>query len=320
MTKDDRYSLVAGAGVFRGEDRARLAETNDKTSHNNAYVYWEVTPECQKITFSMGVSANFWRRGELKRNRVNPKIGVLWNVTSSLTVRFAAFDSMRRQLIGNESIEPTQVTGFNQFFDDFDATLARRVSFALDSRPRTDLHTGFELSSRRLRVPFLIPGNPVDFVWRERGARGYFYWTTRGRQKGDLWTSSFAFSANYYYERLARAQELTGFEGIRDLTTSYIPLGVSAFMGRRLSGHLVATYVKQSGTRSVSSSIDEFATKDQFVLTDAWMRFGFPRQAGSFNIGIKNLFDKRFEFVDTDPLSLRFAPRRFVFARLILIF
>ena len=51
-------------------------------------------------------------------NQFNPKFGIIWNPFPGTTVRAAAFRVLKRTLITDQTLEPTQVAGFNQFFDD----------------------------------------------------------------------------------------------------------------------------------------------------------------------------------------------------------
>ena len=50
-------------------------------------------------------------------DQFNPKFGVTWNPFTNTTLRAAAFRTLKRTLITDQTLEPTQVAGFNQFFD-----------------------------------------------------------------------------------------------------------------------------------------------------------------------------------------------------------
>ena len=70
-------------------------------------------------------------------------------------MRAAAFRVLKRTLITQQTLEPTQVAGFNQFFDDFNLTEAWRYGGAIDQKFTKDLFGGVEFSKRDLKVPFL---------------------------------------------------------------------------------------------------------------------------------------------------------------------
>jgi hypothetical protein len=55
-------------------------------------------------------------------SQFNPKFGVTWNPLAATTVRAAIFRTLKRTLITDQTLEPTQVAGFNQFFDDINLT------------------------------------------------------------------------------------------------------------------------------------------------------------------------------------------------------
>ena len=55
-------------------------------------------------------------------DQFNPKVGLTWDLKSGTTLRGAAFRVLKRSLITDQTLEPTQVAGFNQFFDELNAT------------------------------------------------------------------------------------------------------------------------------------------------------------------------------------------------------
>ena len=62
-----------------------------------------------------------------EKNQANPKVGATWSLKSGTTLRAAWFKTLKRTLITDQTLEPTQVAGFNQFFDDPSATQSRGV-------------------------------------------------------------------------------------------------------------------------------------------------------------------------------------------------
>jgi outer membrane receptor protein involved in Fe transport len=76
------------------------------------------------VTFTVGASVDSLSGDSLAEDttQFNPKFGVTWNPFAATTVRAAAFRTVRRTLITEQTLEPTQVAGFNQFFDDVNLT------------------------------------------------------------------------------------------------------------------------------------------------------------------------------------------------------
>ena len=63
---------------------------------------------------------------------------------------------MKRNLISDQTIEPTQVAGFNQFFDDAEGTDTWRYGIAVDQKFSAHVYAGTEFSKRDLKVPFSV--------------------------------------------------------------------------------------------------------------------------------------------------------------------
>lgn len=172
-----RIRLVSGLGFF---DANRVDSSNDATvdppsttrtpediHHLNGYVYTLVSwPDA--VTWTLGVSADLYdsTAAGFSRDQVNPKVGVLWSPVPGTTVRAAFFRILKRQLVSNQTIEPTQVAGFNQFFDDVDDTdawLRPGIAQKLGSRAAI----GGEFSVRKLNFSFVdISDQDVPFTAR----------------------------------------------------------------------------------------------------------------------------------------------------------
>ena len=65
--------------------------------------------------------------------RVSPKAGVQWNFTEQTRLRLGYFQRLQRRLTVQQTIEPTQVAGFNQLFDDFNSAHTQRWGIGLDT-------------------------------------------------------------------------------------------------------------------------------------------------------------------------------------------
>ena len=133
--------------------------------HTNVYAYSYINL-LKNVTFTLGVSGDFTdgvSPDVSGINHINPKLGVTWNPFPDTTVRAAAFRVLKRTLITDQTLEPTQVAGFNQFFDDNNGTDAWRYGVAIDQKFTQDLFGGVEFSKRDLKWPFMIydPPNPT---------------------------------------------------------------------------------------------------------------------------------------------------------------
>ncbi|WP_312914414.1 hypothetical protein, partial [Candidatus Competibacter phosphatis] len=90
----------------------------------------------------MGLSYQSDDNPILNRNELNPKLGVQWTINDYLSLRAAAFQTVKRTPLIEQTIEPTQVTGFNQFFDDAYMTLSKNYGLGLNVRFNNQLVGG----------------------------------------------------------------------------------------------------------------------------------------------------------------------------------
>jgi tetratricopeptide (TPR) repeat protein len=331
-----RSSLLAGAGHTTEDSDFPIEEADVRVTSSNAYLYTTWDFGRPSVKAHLGLSAdsldikNSLFNTPVRRKRLNPKLGLAWTLSPNTVVRAAAFSSVKRPLIGSQTIEPTQVVGFSQFFTGFDklfgepdGTISRRAGIAIDHKFPGATFAGIEMSARKVTVPF-VP-SALDFDWKERSGHVYAYKTfplSLGGGSADAW--QLAASAEWSYERIARPQILTGPEGIMRLTTNRMPLAIRLFSssrgGRGLSVRLATEFVRQQGLFSQDVGNPEFARTDDAWITDASLDIRFAKRRGALSIGIKNLTDQNIDLVQVDPINPSVATRRLVFARFRILF
>jgi outer membrane receptor protein involved in Fe transport len=313
----DRRDVVTFIDEESGE---RFSEVDTKDVHQtNLYVYTNIN-YFKWATVTIGVGTDFLKGVNVDRDQVNPKVGLTLHPLPNTTLRAAVFRTLKRRLISDQTIEPTQVAGFNQFFDDEnEGTDAWRYGVGIDQRFSPTLYGGAEVSKRDLELPFL----QTDFVgdvpqtrkrevdWREYLARAYLYWTPH------TWL---AVSGEYQYERFDRSKEFVA--GIKELNTHRLPFGISLFHPSGFSARLKVTYVDQAGDFQPQGSEENFFLQkdDRFWIVDAAVRYRLPNRLGFITVEARNLFDERFRFQDTDPTNPQILPARSIFARVTLAF
>jgi hypothetical protein len=289
-----------------------VADTRN-VHHTNLYVYSSLN-YVKWATVTVGMSADFFKGATVDRDQANPKVGVTLRPLPNTTLRAAVFRTLKRSLISDQTIEPTQVAGFNQFFDDYEGTNAWRYGVGIDQRFSPTLYAGAELSKRDMKVPLLdaVTGMTQKDDWKEYLARAYMYWTPHA------WL---ALSGEYQYERFHRRRVFEA--GIKEVDTHRLPFGVSFFHPSGFSTRLKVTYVDQHGDFQprIFSDPDVFLRgDDRFWIVDAAARYRLPNRLGFITVEARNLFDERFKFQDTDPANPQIQPARSVFVRLTLAF
>ena len=330
-------NFVSGAGYFdKKSDLIRTTETFFPTppfppppigpgtvtdvdpsdlggKHTNLYLY-SYLKFPKNVTWTLGLSGDFLDSNSQERpdtDQFNPKFGITWTPFSGTTLRGAAFKALKRTLITDQTLEPTQVAGFNQFFDDADGTISKRYGVAIDQKFSKTIFGGLEYSQRDLNVPLTITGStPGEVEWDEKVIRAYFNWAPH------KWL---AFTAEYLYEEFNRDQRLT--DGALFVDTHYVPLGVNFYHPSGLSAFLKGTYVDQKGSFERIDTPDTFTPgQDDFWLLDAAIRYRLPKRYGFITVGAANLLDQDFQFYDTDRDNPRIQPERYIFGKVTLAF
>jgi hypothetical protein len=242
---------------------------------------------------------------------LNPKIGVTWDLFSNTTLRAAAFRVLKRTLATDQTLEPTQVAGFNQFFDYLNATDYWRFGGAIDQKFSSNIYGGIEYTYTDLEFPYPITqSGPYDKAeWKEQLARFYVYWTPH------KW---FSLTGEYLFEKSDR-EDFT--LGASDVKTHYLPLGVNFFHPIGINFFAKGTYVNQDGNFSKILSSSTFEPgSSSFWLVDMGISYRLPKRYGFIAVGAKNLLDEQFEYFDADPDNARIQPERTIFAKLTLSF
>jgi hypothetical protein len=293
--------------------------TDEDDKHTNMYLYSYVNFP-KNVTFTLGVSGDIFKTQSKETdstNQVNPKFGITWNPLPSTTLRAAAFRVLKRTLITDQTLEPTQVAGFNQFFDDINSTKSWRYGAAIDQKFSHTIFGGVEFSKRDLSIPFRSQvfdafGNLIsDTVERGDGreylGRTYLFWTPH---------SWLALSAEYQRERFKNETGVAFF--FKDVTTQRVPLGLRFFHPSGLGLSFRTTYVNQDGDfkQRITSSFE--SGNDHFWLVDAALTYRLPNRYGFFAIGATNLFNQHFRYQETDRGNASIVPTRGFLARLTL--
>lgn len=333
--RSDYMKIVSGAGYFKIDSDITLNENVtwpgeipplvlatgtdlvDSTIHHyNVYLYSYINP-IKILTLTVGASGDFYKNDDenlddrdQEKNQFNPKFGVTWNLLPDTTLRAAVFRTLKRTLVTEQTLEPTQVAGFNQFYDDINATEAWTYGIAVDQKFSQSLFGGAEYSYRDLEVPQLVPtvsGYQYEQDnWNEYMGRLYLYWTPH------KWVG---LRAGYGYEKFDSEGPK---EGIRNSKTHSVPLGVNFYHPSGLGAVLKTTYYDQKG---------EFQRKDDFTfengdstfwVVDAAVSYRLPKRYGFVSVGATNLFDREFNYADLDSVNPSIQPGRTVYGKVTL--
>ncbi len=306
----DLFNVVAGVG-YTDADATTTAQfgpfppfvvTDSPITHFHGYTYVNISlPET--VTWTVGASYDDYEEGPLKVEKVNPKFGVQWKITDDLVVRGAAFRTVKPALVANRSIEPTQIAGFNQLFDDGNADEAWRYGGAIDYQITDDLFIGAEFTWRDLTVPVFIPTGVTFEDQEEQLGGAYLYWAIN-----DRW----ALSGRVSYDRFQTGVNDSSVFGDVPLKveTFSVPIMVRYFHPSGFFAGLGGTYVNQDVTRTFAAKTNLGLAdgSDDFFVVDAAIGFRFPDRRGIASLTVSNLLDEEFFYQDDSFREFRDEP------------
>jgi hypothetical protein len=331
LFRSRRLNLATGAGYFNIDGQIdstleldpeivpppfNVLEDTVSTdlNHVNLYAYSYLKPTGQ-VTAIAGLSADILKGDSPDvgdQDQLNPKFGIIWKPAAGTTVRGAAFRALKRTLITDQTLEPTQVAGFNQFYDENNGTRSWRYGGALDQKFGKKVFGGVEYAQRDLEVPFIVfdeQGNPGALRQdvKERSLRAYFFLAPH------RWLG---FRAEYVHEK----SESEGFTQLPEkVNTDRVPLGMSFFHPSGLSVSVTGTYFNQDGT-FVRLDGSHQSGSDDFWTVDAAVNYRLPKRYGFLAVGASNLFNEEFSFYDIDARNPMIQPKRRVYGRITLAF
>lgn len=281
------------------------------TNNWNAYAYATLR-RLQPVTVNLGVSVDSFKSLDVERRQVNPKLGVTWQITPNALLRAAALRTLSRPLISSQTLEPTQIAGFNQFFDDIIGANSQLYGVGFDWRARPNLYLGLEGIRREVSGIHRV-GIPREAHLDEDFFRIYAY-STLGRRA----------AVSVGYEQRWLTSDDDGFNPLQlaNSVTQMLPVEVRAFGGPWFAS-AKATYVHQDGRFCDFSVPPPSPTafcatadgSDSFWLVDLQLGFLLPGRHGLLAIGVLNALDSRFQFQDLDPNKSSVARERVFFAR-----
>ena len=329
LWRHEFVNSILGGGIYQF-DRTLLRTNQQKSvkqlDRENIYVYTNIN-YFQNLDITLGISYDSFSdtSENTKKDKINPKFGFQWSIFNSLRLRGAWFETSKSHLIAQQTIEPTQIAGFNQFFDDINGTRTRRKGIGLDYHFSHLLYGGLEASDRILYVPHLLSTGSYLQKQKEQLYRSYLYWTPH---------KHWSIKAEFQFEQFKRKPDIQSLlaEDPTKIKTLSAPINIQYFHPSGLFSGITGTIVKQDLTRlsdfGREKERDPEITKsgvDTFFLLDAFLGLRLPNRRGILSLEGRNLLDTNFyyrniNFYQSEAITPQFIPDRTFFARLTLNF
>ena len=241
-----------------------------------------------------------------KLKKLYPKVGLQLKPTAVSEIRLAAFRNRVSVILPSlyETLEPTQIVGFNQLPDDLDLTDSWNYAVAYNHRFSQNLHAGVSSIYRKMETKLEIqdisaipPSRSIQTIeYDDTHADFWLNWTPALH-----WALGIEYSYNRYnLEKGAQATD-TGIlvpDGILKLETHKVPTSISFFHPSGFSSKLTATYFDQEGNFIDNTGFATQQGEDRGLITDFVFSYRLSKRYGSVSLGVNNLFDKRMNFED----------------------
>jgi hypothetical protein len=332
----NRHNLTGGIGHFDSDyettsrrtitsppNPPREVSSTDKYDfgHTNLYLYSHINyPD--PLIWTLGASLDIYydELTDYKVTQFNPKLGMIWNLTSLTVIRAAWFRTLKRNLMSDQTIEPTQIAGFNQFYDEFNGTESWLYGIAIDQKFSQSLFGGIELVKRDLSFPFnnsnIDPINPprdeADFD--DDSVRVYIYWTS------NKWITT---SAEFQFEKFKTDPDYPEFYSdaqFLEVNTYRFPLGINFFLPCGFFTKLKPIYVYQEGEFGGTIPGQMVEDSESFWVVNASAGYRFPKRVGIISVEAKNILDSDFNYFELYANQPQIYPEHVVFAKVTLSF
>jgi Tfp pilus assembly protein PilF len=324
----DRMTLLAGLGAFRGETRiennAGLPTLSSDDEFSNGYAYLTVR-RFQPFEFTVGAA---WEKVRAPlgvilprdsqiapadvtydKSAVSPKVGVSVYLPTHTTLRAAWFKRLSPAIGRLQTLEPTQVSGFNQFLREPGGTNSNNYGGGIDQAIGTRAFAGFGVTKRDRDVPEGYCDAPDPFS----GCAGRVATHVEVRTSEDVDANAYlnvvvmkwlALNFNYDYSKSTFDYTFVDQFGLfaDRIMTRRFRSGARFFMPCGFFAYASATWYEQEEDKfDDMSSPDRSTTEGNFWLGEVTLGYKLPKRLGSIVLTGRNVSDREFEFYERAP-------------------
>ena len=301
LWRSTRINAVAGVGRYstRQEISNSLFGLSQTIPFRNSYQFlYSNFFGIPSVVFQLGVNHASVEQGDISLRRWNKKLGFTAQPFKPVRVRLATFDIVKPTFSVQQTIEPTQVAGFNQFFDDPNHARARIKAAAVDVRLAERIHFGVESMRRKIEAPALLTetGAIVFDKSRERSLESFVYVSLNR-----FTTLNVNFRQDHFQSN------------VDDLKTNILRAKLRFHLSPGFQADVQTTFVHQRSTQE--SFPDTIRDEDRFGLLDLGLAYGLPKRVGTIGIHVRNVLGEKFRFRDafarsTEDIPPQFLPER----------
>jgi hypothetical protein len=314
--RTSRVSWVCGAGAFRGDVKlgSGPAELQGDDEFTNGYAYARING-LGPLEISVGASYDDVvapsglltprdsQTGaaeiEYTDSQVSPKLGATLQLGGT-TLRAAGFYRLSSAIGRVQTLEPTQVAGFNQFFFEPGGTRSLSYGAGIDQDFGRHLFGGLSVLKRDAKVPEAGCDAPTEFT----RCAGQVATHIERLDSHDLLGSGYlnaaignrlAMSVGYAYEERKFDTTVFDNQGILEeqVRTQRARPEIRYFFRFGLFAGAGASWYDQRIERNDDQNP---VLTDDFWIADALIGYRFPKRLGAIVLEGRNLTDREFEF------------------------
>jgi len=254
--------------------------------------------------------------------QVSSKIGVTATFGTGTTLRAAAFSRLASGIGRLQTLEPTQVSGFNQLYEDVGGTTSQNYGLGIDQKFRSNIFFGASWLHRDRDVPEAVcptpdryagcafqPGSVLEIKQSNDELASVYLNALLGRRVSgsiDYTLLDREFNTTEV-SPLALFQDSIHTERYRPQVRVFLPVGFFATVAGTYYNQEVSQFDDlESSARSVEQA--------RFWLLDASLGWRLPRRLGAVTLVGTNLTDQEFGFYE-QALQENVVPTRRVMLR-----
>lgn len=317
---------VFGAGGFRGTSTLGATgvvpiESDDE--YTNGYLYLTMRP-LPALDITVGGSGEkvvaptglFSPRDSgigvadltFEDSQFSPKVGVTFRPWTDTTLRGAFYERMNPAIGRIQSLEPTQVAGFNQFYREPGGTQTTGYGAGIDHAFGTHVFVGASYLHRDLDIPEAACDNPSPFAWCSGQPATHI--EMKESTNGDSTLYVDAVLSNILTVTAEGSYLTREFDEIQVNSDSLFEdesktwragPGMRLFLPCGFFAGAAATYYNQ-----VLHEFDDFTsdtrieTKIRFWTGDLSLGYKLPHRYGTIQLDARNVSDREFEQFDRE--------------------
>lgn len=318
---EEGWNVVAGVGRGDVDQRFGSLVSNDliplycatsgatcdvtstaRVEQRNVYAYGNAALG-PYLVGTVGASRDEYRVLPNHVQQWSPKFGVVWTPVPQLRVRAANYKALKRDLLAEQSIEPTQVAGFNQVYDDFNGTPTENLAVGVDGWFAPSVRGSAEFVRRDLTVvTAMLAGSPVPpQSLHEASGSAAIQWIASPRTSVALGWRTDTFVSD--------ATISTNWPSL--LRTTTVPLTVRHAWNDRFFTKVTAHDVTQKLERS-APALPLASGHEHFQVVDLSFGYRLPQRHGVVSLDVYNLFDRSFRFQDDNFRRSFYRPAAFI--------